>query len=189
MIDYSDPNLPRNHRRYSSSSPSEEDTRSPAQKDRDRIIYTSAFRRLAEVTQVASPTDAHVFHNRLTHSLQVAQVGRSLAQRLRKDPVSCEQVGGIDPDTVEAACLAHDLGHPPFGHTAEEKLNELIGERAGGFEGNAQSFRIVAKLAFKSTKHEGLDLTAGTLAAILKYPWLKRENPEKPNKWEPTNRK
>jgi len=183
MIDHRDLKIPRNRRRHSEPIAQEGDYRSPAQKDRDRIIYTSAFRRLAEVTQVASPGDAHVFHNRLTHSLQVAQVGRSLAERLRQQPSACDAIGGIDPDTVEAACLAHDLGHPPFGHTAEEELNELIGSRAGGFEGNAQSFRIVTKLAFKSTKHSGLDLTAGTLAAILKYPWLKDLNKKKPHKW------
>jgi len=183
MIDYSDGRIPRNLRRHTEASVQEGDSRSPAQKDRDRIIYTSAFRRLAEVTQVASPGDAHVFHNRLTHSLQVAQVGRSLAEKLRADGAACDAIGGVDPDTVEAACLAHDLGHPPFGHTAEERLNKLVGSTAGGFEGNAQSFRIVTKLAFKSTKHAGLDLTAGTLAAILKYPWLKGQNKKKPHKW------
>src|SRR5580704_19248060 len=125
MIDYSDAEIPRNLRRYTKPSVQEGDSRNPAQKDKDRIIYTSAFRRLAEVTQVASPSDAHVFHNRLTHSLQVAQVGRSLAEHLRADPEACDAIGGIDPDTVEAACLAHDLGHPPFGHTAEELLNTL----------------------------------------------------------------
>jgi len=183
MIDYNDAKISRNLRNHTKATTQEGDHRSPAQKDRDRIIYTSAFRRLAEVTQVASPSDAHVFHNRLTHSLQVAQVGRSLAERLRGNGEQCEIVGGIDPDTVEAACLAHDLGHPPFGHTAEEQLDELVGSSAGGFEGNAQSFRIVTKLAFKSPKHPGLDLTAGTLAAILKYPWLKDQNSRKPNKW------
>jgi|HubBroStandDraft_6_1064221.scaffolds.fasta_scaffold02297_9 dGTPase len=183
MIDYSDAEIPRNLRRYTKPSVQEGDSRNPAQKDKDRIIYTSAFRRLAEVTQVASPSDAHVFHNRLTHSLQVAQVGRSLAEHLRADPEACDAIGGIDPDTVEAACLAHDLGHPLFGHTAEELLNTLVGSKAGGFEGNAQSFRIVTKLAFKSTKHAGLDLTAATLAAILKYPWLNGQNKKKPHKW------
>jgi dGTPase len=183
MISYDDPNIPRNLRRHSKPALQEGDHRSPARKDKDRIIYTSAFRRLAEVTQVASPSDAHVFHNRLTHSLQVAQVGRSLAEKLRENEKACELVGGIDPDTVEAACLAHDLGHPPFGHTAEEELNKLQSPQGGGFEGNAQSFRIVTKLAFKSTKHAGLDLTAGTLAAILKYPWLRKQNKKKPHKW------
>jgi dGTPase len=183
MIDYSDVKIPRNLRRHTKPGLPEGDNRSPARKDKDRIIYTSAFRRLAEVTQVASPTDAHVFHNRLTHSLQVAQVGRSLAEKLRQNQQECDEIGGIDPDTVEAACLAHDLGHPPFGHTAEEELNQLIGADGGGFEGNAQSFRIVTTLAFKSTKHSGLDLTAGTLAAVLKYPWLYGQNKKKVNKW------
>jgi dGTPase len=183
MIDYNDVSIPRNLRRHTKPAVQEGEHRSPAQKDKDRIIYTSAFRRLAEVTQVASPADAHVFHNRLTHSLQVAQVGRSLAETLRENAQACDAVGGIDPDTVEAACLAHGLGHPPFGHTAEELLNKLVGSTAGGFEGNAQSFRIVTKLAFKSTKHSGLDLTSGTLAAILKYPWVKGQNKKKPDKW------
>jgi dGTPase len=183
MIDYTDVKNQRNLRLHTKPSVQEGDYRTPAQKDKDRIVYTSAFRRLAEVTQVASPGDVHVFHNRLTHSLQVAQVGRSLAEKLRQDTAACEAVGGIDPDTVEAACLAHDLGHPPFGHTAEELLNQLIGSVAGGFEGNAQSFRIITKLAFKSTQHAGLDLTAATLAGVLKYPWLKGQNKDKPNKW------
>src|ERR1035438_8011853 len=143
MIDYNDPKIPPNLRRHSKPAIQQGEHRSPAQKDKDRIIYTSAFRRLAEITQVASPGDAHVFHNRLTHSLQVAQVGRSLAEKLRENAQACEVVGGIDPDTVEAACLAHDLGHPPFGHTAEEVLNTLVGSTDGGFEGNAQSFWIV----------------------------------------------
>jgi len=180
---YRDVRQSRNRRLHSPRLAPEGDYRRPAQRDRDRIIYTSAFRRLAQVSQVASPADAHVFHNRLTHSLQVAQVGRSLAERLRQDESACQLVGGIDPETVEAACLAHDLGHPPFGHTGEEQLNRLVGSMPGGFEGNAQSFRIVTKLAFKSPKHAGLDLTAATLAAILKYPWVKGTNPKQKKKW------
>lgn len=159
------------------------DARTPAQRDRDRILYSSAFRRLAEVTQVVSPTFGYVFHNRLTHSLQVAQVGRRLAERLRGTHAEeAERAGGLDPDVVEAACLAHDLGHPPFGHTAEEELNALASD-FGGFEGNAQSFRIVTKLAFHSENHRGLNLTRATLASVLKYPWLRNENPSKQKKW------
>jgi dGTPase len=184
MIDYRDVTHPRNLRRHSPPKTSEGDNRSPAQRDRDRILYTSAFRRLVAVTQVASPDPAHVFHNRLTHSLQVAQVGRSLAEKLRqRQSHLVDEVGGIDPDVVEAACLAHDLGHPPFGHTAEEELNKLAGKAMGGFEGNAQSFRIVTKLAFKAETYGGLDLTKATLAAILKYPWLKDQNKRKLQKW------
>lgn len=164
--------------------PDASDVRTSAQKDRDRILYTSALRRLAKVTQVVATDVGHVFHNRLTHSLQVAQVGLRLAQRLK--PSFVERTGspdGFDPDVVEAACLAHDLGHPPFGHVAEQKLNELAGEDIDGFEGNAQSFRIVTRLSQHSTQHRGLDLTRATLAAILKYPWLKNQNPAKLDKW------
>jgi dGTPase len=160
-----------------------DDVRTPFQHDRDRLIYSSALRRLSGVTQVVSPGTGHVFHNRLTHSLQVAQVGRRLAERLlRLFPTESQAVGGIDPDVVEAACLAHDLGHPPFGHTAEEKLNELARD-FGGFEGNAQSFRIVTELAFRDLHYSGLDLTRATLAALLKYPWLRFGNPKKLKKW------
>jgi dGTPase len=160
------------------------DARSPAQKDRDRVLYTSAFRRLAQVTQVVAADTGHVFHNRLTHSLQVAQVGRRLAERLVS--LHSEAIGastGLNPDVVEAACLAHDLGHPPFGHIAEEELNKLAGEDIDGFEGNAQSFRIVTRLSQHSPLHRGLDLTRAVLAALLKYPWLRGQNPEKPKKW------
>jgi dGTPase len=123
----------------------------------------------------------YVFHNRLTHSLQVAQVGRRLAEKLQRKYSSLTN-DLVCPDVVEAACLAHDLGHPPFGHTAEHRLNELS-QPYGGFEGNAQSFRIVTRLASRSKDYGGLDLTTAVLAAILKYPWLKGDNPNKPKKW------
>ena len=116
--------------------------------------------------------------------MQVAQVGLRIAQRLQ--PSYRALVGsadGLDPDVVEAACLAHDLGHPPFGHVAEKKLEELAGTDIEGFEGNAQSFRIVTRLSQHATTHRGLDLTRATLAAILKYPWLKGQNKDKPDKW------
>jgi len=144
------------------------------------VLYSSALRRLAQVTQVVSAGVGHVFHNRLTHSLQVAQVGRRLAERLRAP--SSPATDPPEPDVVEAACLVHDLGHPPFGHIAEDELNEL-GKEFGGFEGNAQSFRIVTKLSQHSPNHRGLDLTRATLAAVLKYPWLRGENSEKRHKW------
>ncbi len=125
-----------------------------------------------------------MFHNRLTHSLQVAQVGRRLAEKLLLSPTlkSATDFVGIDPDTVEAACLAHDLGHPPFGHAVEEELDRLAGT-VGGYEGNAQSFRILTQLSFRSPAYRGLDLTRATLAAVLKYPWMKDANPVKPHKW------
>lgn len=184
MKDCSDVSSFRNRRRHSLPCSPKGDFRTPAQRDRDRIIYAPAFRRLAEVTQVASPNHAQVFYNRLTHSLQVAQVGRSLARTILKNNKRhlVEEAGGIDPDVVEAACLAHDIGHPPFGHTAEKELG-ILARRWGGFEGNAQSFRVLTKLAFKSEKYPGLDLTRATLAATLKYPWPKSGNPKNPDKW------
>lgn len=177
----------RNTRRHTPTKKQKSDpteSRTEAQKDRDRILYTSALRRLAKVTQVVAADVGHVFHNRLTHSLQVAQVGFRIAQRLRSSYAQLAgTTDGFDPDVVEAACLAHDLGHPPFGHIAERKLDELAGENIDGFEGNAQSFRIVTRLSQHSTNHRGLDLTRATLAAILKYPWLRGENSEKADKW------
>jgi len=177
----------RNARRHTIASAKKTDptdSRTPAQKDRDRLLYTSSLRRLAQVTQVVAADVSHVFHNRLTHSFQVAQVGRRLAERLlalHGDLVLLSD--GLDPDVVEAACYAHDLGHPPFGHIAEEELNDLAGTDIDGFEGNAQSFRIITKLAQHSPLHRGLDLSRATLAAVLKYPWLKGQNPDKQNKW------
>jgi dGTPase len=178
----------RNERRHSPTTAKKKsdptDGRSPAQKDRDRILYTSALRRLAKVTQVVKADIGHVFHNRLTHSIQVAQVGLRIAQRLQASYVALAgSVDGLDPDVVEAACLAHDLGHPPFGHVAEKKLEELAAADIEGFEGNAQSFRIVTRLSQHSTTHRGLDLSRATLAAILKYPWLKGQNKDKADKW------
>lgn len=159
--------------------------RRPSERDRDRILYTSAFRRLSQVTQVVAADNAHVFHNRLTHSLQVAQVGRRIAEMLRRTPAQsaiAENFGGLNPNVVEAACLAHDLGHPPFGHVAEEELDSLA-SNFGGFEGNAQSFRIITKLAYRSRAYLGLNLTRATLAAVLKYPWYRNDNPSNPRKW------
>ncbi len=152
------------------------DSRKSFQIDRDRILYCSAFRRLAQITQVVTAQEGHVFHNRLTHSLKVAQVARRLAEKLVAErPEVAEAIGGIDPDVVEAAALGHDLGHPPFGHTAEEQL-DACAVKAGlsdGFEGNAQSFRILTRLAIHRIDYYGLNLTRATLNAVLKYPWLR----------------
>jgi dGTPase len=158
-------------------------------------LYSSAFARLVEITQVVSPERGYVFHNRLTHSLKVAQVARTLAERFLRDfPSEVDALGGLDPDAAEAAGLAHDLGHPPFGHIAEEELNRLA-KNAGledGFEGNAQSFRIVTTTsvsdAFSGDSEEsvpvpGLNLTRSTLDGVLKYPWRHGKNPTKLEKW------
>ncbi len=158
----------------------ESDHRTAAERDRDRILYSSAFQRLAYVTQVTAPEAGHAFHNRLSHSLKVAQVGRRNAERLRAAAeqeaitgMARDTVLSIDPDAVEASCLAHDLGHPPFGHIAEQVLNEMAAKHAQegvGFEGNAQSFRIVTRLAQRASG-SGLNLTRQTLDGMLKYPW------------------
>ena len=152
------------------------DRRTPSQRDRDRVLYSSAFRRLGGVTQVAAAGERTVFRNRLTHTLEVAQVARRLAENaISSQPELADALGGIDPDVVEAAALAHDLGHPPFGHIAETKLDDLVREygNADGFEGNPQSFRIVAKLSLRNPGFLGLNLTRATLNAILKYPWFR----------------
>lgn len=164
------------------------DERTPFEKDRDRLIYSSNFQRLARVTQVVAPNDRFLTHNRLTHSLEVAQIGRGLANSLlaradQRDEIAA--AGGIDPSVVEAAALAHDLGHPPFGHVAETELDQLLVEAGlpDGYEGNAQSFRIVTKLGVRYSELPGLNLTRATLNALLKYPWQRGRNPAKPNKW------
>ena len=128
------------------------------------------------------------FHNRLTHSLAVAGIGRKLATTLlsRPDGAALAEVGGgLDATVVEAACLAHDLGHPPFAHVAESELDRLLTAAgvADGFEANAQSFRVVCTLAGNGPADPGLNLTRATLAAILKYPWLRRDSGAIQNKW------
>jgi len=150
--------------------------RTEFQRDRDRIMYSLAFRRLAGITQVTAAGEAHLLHNRMSHSLKVSQIGRRLAEKLKADEKSKDlyRKAFINEDVVEAAGLAHDLGHPPFGHIGEDALNRMLGGGGSGFEGNAQSFRIVTKLAHHRTPAEkgplGLDLTNATLNAILKYP-------------------
>jgi len=149
------------------------DPRTDGQRDRDRILYTDHLRRLSGVTQVAASGEASQFHNRLTHSLEVAQLGRRMAERvISADPDASDIVNA---DVVEAAALGHDLGHPPFGHCAEMELDKLVKDQglADGFEGNAQSFRIVTKLATRAEEHPGLDLTRATLQALTKYPWAR----------------
>lgn len=163
-----------------------DDQRNPAQRDADRVLYSSAFRRLAGITQIVRAGEADVFHTRQQHTFKVAQIGRRLAEKCYKaNPELAKSIGFI-PDVVEAACLAHDLGHPPFGHKGEYALNDLV-ENAGdpdGYEGNAQTFRIITKLAVRFEECVGLDLTRATLAATLKYPWMRDTSiPARAKKW------
>jgi dGTPase len=148
------------------------DFRSLAEHDHDRILYSSAFLRLAGVAQVAHVADGSLVHNRLTHSLKVGMIAHGLAIRLaREQKEICNAIGGIDAAAAEAAALAHDIGHPPFGHVAEEELKDIVDD-AETFEGNAQSFRVVTKLAIRSPDSVGLNLSGATLNGILKYPWF-----------------
>lgn len=164
------------------------DTRSAGQHDRDRIMYSPEFRRLSGITQVISPNGNHPAHNRLTHTLEVAQIGRSIAQNLlaTHDPEDrlIASSGGLDVHVVEAAALAHDMGHPPFGHVTESILNDILRSKTPwGFEGNAQTFRILTRIAIKDDVYPGLNLTRATLSAVSKYPWLQGPDPQTSRKW------
>lgn len=161
------------------------DRRSYFEHDYDRIVYSSALRRLASVTQIFNPSEGIIFHNRLTHTLKVSQISKRISQHIhfiKKYPnQTLLMMGGLDPEVVATAALAHDLGNPPFGHAAEDILDELIRQKGDndGFEGNAQSFRIVTRLACHSNDYLGLNLTRATLNAILKYPWQRKNQDER----------
>lgn len=197
-------------RKYHDDDFTEGDSRREFSKDYDRVLYSTAFRRLGGVTQVAASSEIALFHNRLTHALKTAQVGARIANQLcanyeaasYAECATIDMYGGIEPRVVRAACLAYSLGRPPFGLTGVAELQRITSEpdkiisrrmpeRDGpkrspqivadyllteSFNESAQSFRIVTKLAFRERPHQkddcpALNLTRGTLAAMLKYPW------------------
>ena len=148
---------------------SESATRTPFARDRDRIIHCTAFRRLKEKTQVFVAHEGDHFRTRLTHSLEVAQIARSLATAL-----------GLDADLAETIALAHDLGHPPFGHAGEDELQVQMAP-FGGFDHNVQTFRVVTKLERRYPRWEGLNLTWETLEGIIKHNGPVTDKLEKPS--------
>ena len=147
--------------------------------NRDRIIHTSAFRRLQNKTQVFLSGEYDFYRTRLTHSIEVSQIGRSLCARLRRTSSLLGEDHYIDADLVEAACLAHDLGHPPFGHAGERTIHRLM-KPWGGFEGNAQTLRLLTSIIF-SGQNAGMNPCRAFLDATLKYKTLYSELNEPDN--------
>jgi len=166
-------------REYDEPPPSPKDHRHPTERDRDRILHSSAFRRLQGKTQVFGIGQADFYRTRLTHSIEVSQLARAIATNmLVEEP---RMAGCLRPELAEAAALGHDLGHPPFGHAGERALDAcmkdvtrragLLGRGALRFEANAQTFHILVAAEPKSPSYPGLNLTRATLAGVMKYPY------------------
>jgi dGTPase len=174
-------------RMYPEPAQSAGDHRHAAERDRDRILHSSAFRRLQGKTQVFGIGQADFYRTRLTHSIEAAQLARAIARNLMVEEPRLAAC--LTPELAEAAALAHDLGHPPFGHAGEQTLDACMKEvsrRAGlkdrsalRFEGNAQTFHILVAAEPKSPEFPGLNLTRGTLAGVVKYPYLQEAGNDK----------
>ena len=166
-------------RRYPEDPPSPKDHRHPAERDRDRVLHSAAFRRLQGKTQVFGIGQADFYRTRLTHSVEVAQIARAIAHNLLLEQPLMDRC--LAPELAEAAALAHDLGHPPFGHAGEQTLDACMrevssrsrrkGKNALRFEGNAQTFHILVAAEPKSPSYPGLNLTRATLSGVMKYPY------------------
>ena len=160
-----------------------DDYRTPFQTDRDRIIYSSAFRRLQAKTQVFLSGEFDFYRTRLTHSLEVAQIGRSICSFLKQTSPFLDDNFSVDPDLVEAICLTHDIGHSPFGHAGERTLHHLM-KQYGGFEGNAQSLHIIVDTIYPGLdSRRGMNPTRAFMDGIFKYKRLFREDPEALNQF------
>ena len=155
--------------------------RTPFEQDRDRIIYSPAFRRLQSKTQVFLSGEFDFYRTRLTHSIEVSQIGRSIVNHLNRTSKPLSDSFRIDQDLVESVCLAHDIGHPSFGHAGEQVLNSLMKE-CGGFEGNAQNLRILLDIFYRSgTEWSGMNPTRAFLDGMLKYKTLHVDSEKKKN--------
>lgn len=164
--------------------PADDKHRTPFQVDRDRVIFSFAFRRLQSKTQVFQSGEYDFYRTRLTHSLEVARIARSIGEWMKRD----EKAGqAIDLDLLEAIGLAHDLGHPPYGHIGERKLNELMKDY-GGFEGNAQTLRILTQLIYeRDDGSTGMRPTRAFLDGVLKYKALRTEESNRLGKPPPNH--
>ncbi len=171
-----------------SGQPNPEEYRSSFQIDRDRIIFSFAFRRLQSKTQVFQSGEYDFYRTRLTHSIEVAKLGRSICEFLKIQPDSpLEPSFFIEPGLVEAICLAHDLGHPPFGHIGERKLNQLMAP-FGGFEGNAQSARILHRLIYRRPEGPvGMNPSRALIDGVMKYKMCFGEFSPTPDQPHPHN--
>ncbi|MFA6455856.1 MAG: dNTP triphosphohydrolase, partial [Bacteroidota bacterium] len=156
------------------------DYRTPFEQDRDRIIHTASFRRLQAKTQVFLSGEYDFYRTRLTHSLEVAQIGRAICTYLQRKSSFFSDTFYIDPHLVEAICLSHDLGHPPFGHAGERTLHNVM-KQFGGFEGNAQTLRLLTETVYSDkVSRKGMNPTRSFLDGVLKYKTLfgELENPK-----------